>query len=100
MTEVDDQSAEELSKLRVELAVAKAEILRIREQLTLDVAEAKVDTGRAVRQLNDVTRKLRETEAQRQAAVVVIQNYQDARERTVEILNRVLASMTPEASEA
>ncbi len=99
MTEVDDQSAEELSKLRVELAVAKAEILRIREQLTLDVAEAKVDTGRAVRQLNDVTRRLRETEAQRQAAVVVIQNYQDARARTVEILNRVLASMTPEASE-
>lgn len=98
MTEIQDDIADELVRLKAELAAAKAETRRVREQLSLDVAEARVETGRALRQLNDLNRKLRETEAERQAAVAVALNYENARARTVEILNQVIASMASEGS--
>lgn len=101
MTEIQDDIADELVRLKAELAAAKAETRRVREQLSLDVAEARVETGRALRQLNDLNRKLRETEAEHREAVALILRYQDARNRVSRLLTGIAQSMgEAEASEA
>lgn len=101
MTEIQDDIADELVRLKAELATAKAETRRVREQLSLDVAEARVETGRALRQLNDLNRKLRETDAERREAVALILRYQDARNRVSRLLTDIAQSMgETETSEA
>lgn len=96
MTEIQDDIADELVRLKAELAAAKAETRRVREQLSLDVAEARVETGRVLRRLNEATRRLRAMEAERNEAAALALNYENARARTVEILNQVIASMASE----
>lgn len=93
MTEVSEDLADEVTRLKVELATAKAETQRIREQFSLDLAEAKVEAARIGRELHDTVRRLREAEAIQSQLAVQLVAYDDFRDRTIDILKRVIAGM-------
>lgn len=100
MTEVGEDLAEQVTRLKTELAVARAENQRIREQFSLDLAEAKVEAARINRALNDTTRKLREVEAERTQLAVQLVHYDESRGRTIEVLRQLAAGMELEIPEA